>query len=53
MKRTTPPYRADHVGSFLRSSAIKEAREKHEKGQIGADELKKVEDREIAKLIKK
>jgi len=53
MKRTTPPYRADHVGSFLRSSAIKEAREKHEKGQIGADELKKVEDREIEKLIRK
>ena len=53
MKRTTPPYRADHVGSFLRSSAIKEAREKHEKGQIGAAELKTVEDREIEKLIRK
>ena len=53
MKRTTPPYRADHVGSFLRSSAIKEAREKHEQGQIGADELKKIEDREIEKLIRK
>ena len=49
MKRTTPPYRADHVGSFLRSAPIKEAREKREKGQISAAELKKVEDQEIPK----
>jgi 5-methyltetrahydropteroyltriglutamate--homocysteine methyltransferase len=53
MKRTTPPYRADHVGSFLRSAAIKEAREKREKGQISAAELKKVEDQEIPKVIRK
>jgi 5-methyltetrahydropteroyltriglutamate--homocysteine methyltransferase len=53
MKRTTPPYRADHVGSFLRTQPIKEAREKREKGQIGEAELKAVEDREIEKLIKK
>ena len=43
----------DHVGSFLRSPAIKEAREKREKGQISAAELTKVEDQEIPKLIKK
>ena len=53
MKRTTPPYRADHVGSFLRTAPIKEAREKHEKGQISAAELKKVEDQEIPKIIRK
>jgi 5-methyltetrahydropteroyltriglutamate--homocysteine methyltransferase len=53
MKRTTPPYRADHVGSFLRTAPIKEAREKRDKGQIGAAELKAVEDREIDKVIKK
>src|SRR3989338_969214 len=53
MKRTTPPYRADHVGSFLRTAPIKAAREKHEKGQISAAELKAVEDQEIPKLIKK
>ncbi len=51
--RTKPPFRADHVGSFLRSTAIKEARDKREKGQIGADELKAVEDREIRELIRK
>jgi 5-methyltetrahydropteroyltriglutamate--homocysteine methyltransferase len=53
MPRTTPPYRADHVGSFLRSAPIKEAREKHEQGKLGDAELKAVEDREIEKLIKK
>jgi 5-methyltetrahydropteroyltriglutamate--homocysteine methyltransferase len=53
MKRTKPPFRADHVGSFLRSSAIKEAREKHEKGQLSDADLKKVEDQEIPKVIKK
>ena len=53
MKRTKPPFRADHVGSFLRSTAIKEAREKHEKGQISDADLKKVEDQEIPKVIKK
>jgi 5-methyltetrahydropteroyltriglutamate--homocysteine methyltransferase len=53
MKRTKPPFRADHVGSFLRPAAIKEAREKREKGQISAEELKKVEDREIENVIRK
>ena len=53
MKRTKPPYRADHVGSFLRSGPIKDARAKHEKKAISDAELKAVEDREIEKLIKK
>ena len=53
MKRNKPPFRADHVGSFLRSTAIKEAREKHEKGQISDADLKQVEDQEIPKVVKK
>src|SRR6266436_1874711 len=53
MKRTKPPFRADHVGSFLRPAALKEARAKHEKGGLSAAELKAVEDREIAGVIKK
>ena len=47
MKRTKPPFRADHVGSFLRPAALKEARVKREKGAITAAELKAVEDREL------
>src|SRR5215472_14736229 len=53
MKRTKPPFRADHVGSFLRPAALKEARAKREKGAISAAELKAVEDREIEKVVKK
>ena len=53
MKRSKPPFRADHVGSFLRPAAVKEARAKHEDGAITAAELKAVEDREIEKIVKK
>ena len=53
MKRSKPPFRADHVGSFLRPAALKDARAKREKGEITAAQLKEVEDREIEKIIKK
>jgi 5-methyltetrahydropteroyltriglutamate--homocysteine methyltransferase len=53
MKRTKPPFRADHVGSFLRPPAIHEARAKHQKGEITAEQLRAVEDREIRNVIKK
>ena len=53
MQRTKPPFRADHVGSFLRPAALKEARAKREKGAITPAELKAVENREIEKIIKR
>ena len=52
-QRTKPPFRADHVGSLLRPAALKEAREKRARGEITADALKAVEDREIERVIKK
>ena len=45
--RSTPPFRADHVGSLLRTAPLKEARAKRERGEIDAAALKAVEDREI------
>ncbi len=51
--RTKPPFRADHVGSILRSAQLKAAREKAEKGEITAADLKTVEDVEIPKIIAK
>jgi 5-methyltetrahydropteroyltriglutamate--homocysteine methyltransferase len=51
--RTKPPFRADHVGSILRTAPVKEARAKREKGQITPAQLKEIEDREIEKIIKK
>jgi len=52
-QRTRPPFRADHVGSLLRTAPLKEARAKRERGEISADELKAVEDQEIEKIIKR
>jgi 5-methyltetrahydropteroyltriglutamate--homocysteine methyltransferase len=51
--RNEPPFRADHVGSLLRTPALKEARVKREKGEIDAAGLKVVEDREIEKIVRK
>ncbi len=51
--RTTPPFRADHVGSFLRPSYLLEAREAffvHK--TIQADQLREVEDRAIAEIVR-
>jgi 5-methyltetrahydropteroyltriglutamate--homocysteine methyltransferase len=53
MQRTTPPFRADHVGSLLRTAPLKEARAKRADGAITEAELKAVEDHEIEKVIKK
>src|SRR6266851_10336328 len=53
MKRTRPPFRADHVGSFLRPAPLKDARAKHEQGAIGAAARAEVEDREIEKVVRK
>jgi 5-methyltetrahydropteroyltriglutamate--homocysteine methyltransferase len=53
MPRTKPPFRADHVGSLLRPAALKQARAKHEQGEISAEELKTIEDREIEAVIHK
>jgi 5-methyltetrahydropteroyltriglutamate--homocysteine methyltransferase len=51
MKTKTVPFRFDIVESFLRPERMKEARAKFEKNEITADELKKVEDEEIRKIL--
>jgi 5-methyltetrahydropteroyltriglutamate--homocysteine methyltransferase len=53
MPRTTAPFRADHVGSILRTAPIKEARARRESGAISPAELKEVEDREIEKILRR
>lgn len=51
--RTTPPFRADHVGSFLRPKYLLDAREQFfVKKAIGAAQLREVEDRAIAEVVK-
>lgn len=50
--RTTPPFRADHVGSLLRPPALLTAREDHRAGRISADELRAVEDEAIRQVVR-
>jgi 5-methyltetrahydropteroyltriglutamate--homocysteine methyltransferase len=51
MQRTKPPFRADQVGSLLRSAPVKEARTKRATGEVTPAQLKAIEDAEIAKLV--
>jgi 5-methyltetrahydropteroyltriglutamate--homocysteine methyltransferase len=51
--RNAPPFRADHVGSLLRPARLKEARAKRERNDIGAQQLKAVEDECIREAMRK
>jgi 5-methyltetrahydropteroyltriglutamate--homocysteine methyltransferase len=52
-QRSTPPFRADHVGSILRPSYLLEARDKFfNQKSISAGELRQVEDRAIQEIVK-
>jgi len=53
MQRTKAPFRADHVGSLLRPPALKQARARHDRGEISDAALREIEDREIEAIIKK
>jgi 5-methyltetrahydropteroyltriglutamate--homocysteine methyltransferase len=50
--RTQPPFRADHVGSFLRPKYLLDAREQKARGEITPEQLRLVEDRAIAEIVK-
>jgi 5-methyltetrahydropteroyltriglutamate--homocysteine methyltransferase len=45
------PFRADHVGSFLRPERLKLARERKERGEIDAGALRAVEDECIREVV--
>jgi len=53
MAQQRPPFRADHVGSFLRTKPLQMARTRRDKGEITPAALKAVEDAEVEKIIKK
>jgi 5-methyltetrahydropteroyltriglutamate--homocysteine methyltransferase len=52
MLRSTPPFRADHVGSLLRPPELLAARARRAAGEIGADELRSAEDVAIADVVR-
>ena len=49
--RTAPPFRADHVGSFLRPAYLLEARAQKASGAITPAQLRTVEDRAITEIV--
>src|SRR5919198_1447815 len=51
--RTTPPFRADHVGSLLRPPELLKAREDFAEGRIDAEELRGIEDEAIRDVVRK
>ena len=50
--RTTPPFRADHVGSLLRPPGLLAAREDFAAGRIPAEQLRAAEDTAIADVVR-
>jgi len=48
-----PPFHADQVGSLLRPAELRDARAKAKAGQLGAEQLRAVEDACIARAIKR
>jgi len=50
--RNAPPFRADHVGSFLRPKRLLEARDRHQKSELSKEGLRAVEDDAIAEIVK-
>jgi len=51
MRRTSPPYRADHVGSLLRPAELLEARKRRDAGGLCDAELRAGEDRLIRDVV--
>jgi 5-methyltetrahydropteroyltriglutamate--homocysteine methyltransferase len=49
--RTSPPFRADHVGSFLRPPRLHAARADRAAGKISAEELRAVEDDAVREVV--
>lgn len=49
----TPPFKADHVGSFLRPERLQTARAQFAEGKLAAEELRGIEDDCIREVVKR
>ena len=49
---TRPPFRSDHVGSFLRPQSLLDMRDRHKNGEVTSDALRAHEDDCIADLVR-
>lgn len=53
VNRPVAPFRADHVGSLLRSNRIKWARIQKIAGELSAEQLRTIENAEITRIVEK
>lgn len=53
MPVTKLPFHADHIGSLIRPTSVSEAQEKADAGQISQEQLREVQQKEIADIVKK
>ncbi len=51
-RRTSPPFRADHVGSLLRPARLLQARQDHAAGRLSGEGLREVEDEAIREVVR-
>jgi 5-methyltetrahydropteroyltriglutamate--homocysteine methyltransferase len=51
-QRSKPPFRAEQVGSLLRPASLLAARERKQRHEISADELRRLEDDAIREAVK-
>jgi len=51
--RSSPPFRADHVGSLLRPAELMSARAEAAAGRLSADDLRAVEDAAIREAVRR
>src|SRR5213083_878422 len=51
-KRLAPPFRADHVGSFLRPKRLLDARDQFKRGALDQARLRAVEDHAIRDIVR-
>lgn len=52
MSKTSPPFRADHVGSLLRPKTLLDTRQQHQLGLLSDEALREVEDQCIRDVVK-
>jgi 5-methyltetrahydropteroyltriglutamate--homocysteine methyltransferase len=52
VKRLTPPFRADHVGSLLRPKSLLQARDSHKRREVSASQLRAAEDNAIREVVR-
>jgi methionine synthase II (cobalamin-independent) len=52
LRRDSPPFRADHVGSLLRPPELLQARREHAEGRLDAEGLRRVEDAAIRDAVR-